>query len=214
MANLRRDRARRSYRSMAASTGAASDRTIASLARVGGPCWSRSLSAGRSALRRSGFGGYQGMWDRPGAIRSRRASRARTRSICGSAILRASSRRIWLGAMPAISRAKASASEASAEMDQTGTANPCRRAFCDDRALPAADLGPVLARAFLRLAAILRAVLIAVRRRRFMLDASKLDIVLLVYRLRDVACFVALGFAVGTVAPRLHHHNHTVHALC
>ena len=76
MANLRRDRARRSYRSMAASTGAASDRAIASLARVGGPCWSRSLSAGRSALRRSGFGGYQGMWDRPGAIRSRRASRA------------------------------------------------------------------------------------------------------------------------------------------
>jgi len=60
------------------------------------------------------------------------------------------------GIGPAISRASASTSSDTAGLEQAGRLNPWRRAFLATRARPRAVCGPVLARAFARLALILR----------------------------------------------------------
>jgi hypothetical protein len=52
---------------------------------------------------------------------------------------------------PAISSANPSISRFSAGSSRAGIASPCRKAFFATFALPAADLGPVLRRAFRRL---------------------------------------------------------------
>ena len=65
---------------------------------------------------------------------------------------RASSNRAPLAASPAIIRAKRSASSARLGSTATGTASPCRNAFREAAEFPAGVLGPVLRRAFARLA--------------------------------------------------------------
>src|SRR5262249_2573140 len=57
---------------------------------------------------------------------------------------------------PAIARASVSTSSDKVGSEQTGKLNPWRRAFRQARARPCAVFGPVLARAFARLALILR----------------------------------------------------------
>src|SRR6476619_1269722 len=76
--------------------------------------------------------------------------------MCASATWRA---RSWVSALapgPAISRASVSTSSDNAGLEQTGRLSAWRSAFLAARARPWAVLGPVLARAFARLALILR----------------------------------------------------------
>jgi hypothetical protein len=89
-----------------------------------------------------------------------RAYRTRRRSICASAILRASSWISRLASGPAISRASASTSSENLGYDRIGILSPCRRAFLAERALPPAVFGPVQ-RAFGEFDFILRALLTA-----------------------------------------------------
>src|SRR5277367_6321581 len=81
-----------------------------------------------------------------------RARRTRNRSICASATRRARSSRDEFAPSPAIIRATRSTSSATLGSTVTGMASPCRNAFREAADLPASVFGPVLRRAFARLA--------------------------------------------------------------
>jgi hypothetical protein len=74
------------------------------------------------------------------------------RSICAAAMQQASAKRRALACGPAIARARAAMSSASAGSCSAGRLRPWRRALRAEIAFPAGVLGPVLASALARLA--------------------------------------------------------------
>jgi hypothetical protein len=79
------------------------------------------------------------------------------RSICAAAMRQASAKRRGLACGPAIARAKAAISSASAASRSAGRLRPWRRALRAEIAFPTVVLGPVLASALARLASRLAA---------------------------------------------------------
>src|SRR5690242_1740427 len=101
--------------------------------------------------------------------------------------------------------ASCSASRDTVLSNQIGIDRPCRRAFLDARALPARERGPVLARAFSRLARRLRSLVIltplsaALAHAAAVIDFGKFDVLHLLWRTlkgRIQILFVTLGHAI------------------
>ncbi len=169
IAALRLDKARRSYRSRAASSeifcvkmiasfsslseGMGLNISLTSWTSIGGPrkraprarCNSRSRCLWTCRGRKLGS-------TKNCVIKSLRLFRTRSRSNWASAIRSARSTVSASAQEPESLRAIASIFGASKGFERTGTFKPCRKAFCPARAFPAAVLGPVLDLALARLA--------------------------------------------------------------
>ena len=111
----------------------------------------RTILTTRNCCRWTCIGWKPGSTDNR-AINCLRLFRTRLRSTWASAIRRAHSSVSPSPSEAEILRAIASTSSASDGSERTGRFNPCRNAFCAERAFPVAVFGPVLDLALARLA--------------------------------------------------------------
>ncbi len=151
MASLRRHSAPRSYRSSLARRAPMSDSLATRLSAPGSPA-----SSGVAIGPVTPVTGRSSGLATAAEMMSRRARATRIRSTCTSAIRRA--RPISSGSWHpgAISSAMNATSALTSGSYITATLRPCLRAFCAERALPAAEVGPVPAGLPRRLARSLR----------------------------------------------------------